>query len=57
MTVTHRSHSLTSTQRDAWVEINLSALERNFKKLQDLVRTQMMAVVKADAYGDRKSVV
>ena len=51
MTITHRTHSLTSTQRDAWVEINLSALERNFKKLQDLTKTEIMAVVKADAYG------
>ena len=51
MTVTHRTHSLTSTQRDAWVEINLSALERNFKKLQELIKTDIMAVVKADAYG------
>ena len=51
MTVTHRTHSLTSTQRDAWVEINLSALERNFKKLQELIKTEIMAVVKADAYG------
>ena len=51
MTVTHRTQSFISTQRDAWVEINLSALERNFKKLQDLVKTQIMAVVKADAYG------
>lgn len=51
MTVTHRTHSLTSTQRDAWIEINLSALERNFKKLQELIKTKIMAVVKADAYG------
>ena len=51
MTITHRTHSLTSTQRDAWVEINLSALEKNFKKLQELIKTDIMAVVKADAYG------
>ncbi len=51
MTITHRTQSFTSTQRDAWIEINLSALERNFKKLQNLVKTQIMAVVKADAYG------
>src|SRR3989338_6607769 len=51
MTVTHRTHSLTSTQRDAWVEINLSALERNFKKISDLTKTKIMAVLKADAYG------
>lgn len=51
MTVTHRTQSFTSTQRDAWIEINLSALERNFKKLQELIKTEIMAVVKADAYG------
>lgn len=51
MTITHRTQSITSTQRDAWVEINLSALERNFKKLNDLLKTGIMAVVKADAYG------
>ena len=51
MTITHRTQSTTSTQRDAWVEINLSALERNFKKLKDLLKTDIMAVVKADAYG------
>jgi len=51
MTITHRTHSTTSTQRDAWIEINLSALERNYKKLKDLVKTEIMAVVKADAYG------
>ncbi|MBI3590141.1 MAG: alanine racemase [Candidatus Melainabacteria bacterium] len=51
MTVTHRTQSITSTQRDAWVEINLSALERNFKKLKELLKTNIMAVVKADAYG------
>lgn len=51
MTVTHRTQSNTQTQRDGWVEINLSALERNFKKLKELLKTDIMAVVKADAYG------
>ena len=51
MTVTHRNQSATQTQRDAWVEINLGALERNFKKLKELLKTDIMAVVKADAYG------
>lgn len=51
MTVTHRSQINTSTQRDAWIEINLSTLEKNFKKLKDLLKTEIMAVVKADAYG------
>ena len=51
MTITHRTQSTTSTQRDAWVEVNLSALERNYKKIKNLVKTEIMAVVKADAYG------
>ena len=51
MTVTHRTQSQTSTQRDAWIEINLAALERNYKKLENLLKTDIMAVVKADAYG------
>ena len=51
MTVTHRNQNIISTQRDAWVEINLDRLERNYKKIKDLVRTNIMAVVKADAYG------
>lgn len=51
MTITHRTRSTISTQRDAWVEINLSALERNFLKVKDLVKTSIMAVLKADAYG------
>lgn len=51
MTITHRTQSTISTQRDGWVEINLSALERNFLKVKDLVKTNIMAVLKADAYG------
>ncbi len=51
MTITHRMQSTTSTQRDAWIEINLACLERNFKKIQAIVKTDIMAVVKADAYG------
>lgn len=51
MTVTHRSQTQSATQRDAWIEINLSALERNFLKLKDILKTNIMAVVKADAYG------
>ncbi|ALF52184.1 alanine racemase [Nostoc piscinale CENA21] len=37
----------------AWVEIDLEALSHNVKQLKQLLlpRTQLMAVVKADAYG------
>lgn len=51
MTVTHRIQSQTATQRDAWVEVNLSSLEQNYHKIKNLVKTNIMAVVKADAYG------
>ncbi|MBI2995302.1 MAG: alanine racemase [Candidatus Melainabacteria bacterium] len=51
MTITHRTQSITSTQRDAWLEINLNALERNYKKLSSLVKTDIMAVLKADGYS------
>jgi len=51
MTVTYRAQYQVSTQRDAWVEIDLSALERNYKRISSIVKTEIMAVVKADAYG------
>lgn len=40
-------------QQRAWVEINLGAVEHNVKQLKKLLapQTQLMAVVKADAYG------
>ncbi|MGE0201629.1 MAG: alanine racemase [Candidatus Melainabacteria bacterium] len=43
----------TQTRRDTWVEIDLGALERNAKALRQAVPAsqQMMAIVKADAYG------
>ena len=51
MTITYRTQLSTSTQRDSWLEINLSALERNYKKLSEKIKVNIMAVVKADAYG------
>ncbi|MDX2083808.1 MAG: alanine racemase [Candidatus Melainabacteria bacterium] len=43
----------TQPHRDAWVEINLGALERNARRLRAALpsQTNLMAVVKADAYG------
>jgi alanine racemase len=37
----------------AWVEIDLAALDRNVKQIKSILfpQTQLMAVVKADAYG------
>jgi alanine racemase len=45
--------SLTSLRRDAWVEIDLAALELNFGVVRKWLQkqTQLMAVVKSDAYG------
>ena len=39
--------------RWSWVEVDLSAIRRNTRAFKDLVgdRTQLMAVIKADAYG------
>jgi alanine racemase len=48
-----RSNDLDWEQRRAWVEINLSALSHNVRQIRGLLapNTQIMAVVKADAYG------
>jgi alanine racemase len=50
----NHSPSVSALQRDrAWVEINLSALAHNVRQLNQWVgaTTELMAVVKADAYG------
>jgi alanine racemase len=39
------------TKRDAWVEVNLNALEHNIIQYQRALSTDLMAVLKADAYG------
>jgi alanine racemase len=48
-----RSNDLDWEQQRAWVEINLSALAHNVRQIRGLLapNIQMMAVVKADAYG------
>jgi alanine racemase len=48
-----RSNDLDWEQQRAWVEIDLSALAHNVRQIKGLLapHTQMMAVVKADAYG------
>ena len=42
-----------ASQKRAWVEIDLTALEKNVKQLKKILapQTELMAVVKADAYG------
>jgi alanine racemase len=41
------------TRRDAWVEINLGAIEHNAAQVRSFLpeSTELMAVIKADAYG------
>lgn len=48
-----RQPSLISVRRDAWVEIDLAALEKNVRVVRSWLSAscQLMAVVKSDAYG------
>ena len=48
-----------NTKRDAWVEINLDAIEHNILELKNFVNknTKILAVVKADAYGHGSSMI
>lgn len=48
-----------NTKRDAWVEINLDAIEHNILELKSYVNDNMkiLAVVKADAYGHGSSMI
>jgi alanine racemase len=40
-----------STDYSTWVEVDLSAIENNIRRLIQLSGVQLMAVVKANAYG------
>ena len=48
-----------NTKRDAWVEINLDAIEKNILELKSFVKkgVKILAVVKADAYGHGSSMI
>ncbi len=48
-----------NTKRDAWVEINLDAIENNILELKKFVKPdcKILAVVKADAYGHGSSMI
>ncbi len=48
-----------NTKRDAWVEINLDAIEKNILELKKTVKpeSKVLAVVKADAYGHGSSMI
>jgi len=51
--LTSSQPSQTSVRRDAWVEIDLGAIEHNLHEIRSWLKpaTQLMAVVKGDAYG------
>lgn len=50
---------IVQTRRDAWTEINLKCIEHNLKELRTVIdsSTEIMAVVKADAYGHGASMI
>lgn len=43
--------SLFDTHRCAWIEVDVAALQRNYRIIQEQAGVPVMAVVKADAYG------
>ena len=46
--------NISRMQRErAWVEVNVAAIDHNIRQIRTLLRpeTDLMAVVKADAYG------
>lgn len=49
----HRQPMISSVRRDAWLEVDLNAIERNIGVIRSWLnpKTQLMAVVKSDAYG------
>lgn len=51
---TQRPLTIPSTRRDAWVEVDLGAIEYNVLQIKSWLKapgTKLMAVVKSDAYG------
>jgi alanine racemase len=52
-----RASSKASFSRDAWLEINLNAIENNYHEIKKaLGKKKLMAVVKSDAYGHGASI-
>ncbi len=54
-----RRHLTVQPRRDAWVEVNLGAIEKNALAIRKLIPTPvaLMAIVKADAYGHGAAMV
>jgi alanine racemase len=53
------SGRLAGFSRDAWLEIDLNAIEHNYKQIREVLspNTAFMAVVKSDAYGHGASTI
>lgn len=49
----HRQPMVSSVRRDAWLEVDLNAIERNIAVIRSWIdpTVKLMAVVKSDAYG------
>ena len=54
-----RHQPYVQTRRDAWVEINLGNIEKNFLTLKSYANpgTEIFAIIKADAYGHNSTMV
>ena len=54
-----RHQPYVQTRRDAWVEINLGNIEKNFLTLKSYAKpdTKIFAIIKADAYGHNSTMV
>ena len=54
-----RQQPYVQTRRDAWVEINLGNIEKNFLTLKKYAKpnTEIFAIIKADAYGHNSTMV
>ena len=54
-----RHQPYVQTRRDAWVEINLGNIEKNFLTLKKYAKTgtEIFAIIKADAYGHNSTMV
>ena len=54
-----RHQPYVQTRRDAWVEVNLGNIEKNFLTLKKYAKadTEIFAIIKADAYGHNSTMV
>jgi alanine racemase len=59
MTLRPRTHGKSAFSRDAWLEVDLNAVEHNYKQIRANLKpdTKLMAVVKSDAYGHGASIL